>query len=364
MSVFVIAIGLYSTLLLIIVLITVLRKEEKHDANQPYSVIIAARNEEQNIAGCLNSILLQSLPPESIVVVSDHSTDSTEKQVMEFVDKYPAVRLVLCDDNHTGKRAAIAFALRFMRTTLVVLTTDADCVVGKDWAKEMLESITPEMRLCTGPVVIGEAKGLLSQLQYSELFFLVAGGAAISVIGKTIQVSGANMSFYRNDYLAFFESGYGEHFGSGDDVFFMQFLQKKYGRRSVRFCNKPNVLVETRPEPDTNSWLKQRLRWVLKARGYRNRYSFIYGTLLLLANVSFWTIVVAYFFNTVNVLIAIATLGSKFLSEIMLLVLFSVKWKQKVRWLGILLLPCFYLFFVVGVALYRIFHHNILWKSR
>ena len=48
-------------------------------AKAKISVIIAARNEEEDIATCLDSVCNQSYPKElfEILVVDDHSTDNT-----------------------------------------------------------------------------------------------------------------------------------------------------------------------------------------------------------------------------------------------------------------------------------------------
>ena len=50
------------------------------------SIIISARNEEQNITHCLQSILVQTYPADlfEIIVVDDHSTDNTVQIVKSF----------------------------------------------------------------------------------------------------------------------------------------------------------------------------------------------------------------------------------------------------------------------------------------
>ncbi len=50
------------------------------------SIIIPARNEEQNITNCLISIINQSYPKEliEVLVVDDHSTDNTAAIVLSY----------------------------------------------------------------------------------------------------------------------------------------------------------------------------------------------------------------------------------------------------------------------------------------
>lgn len=60
------------------------------------SVIIPCRNEEKFIAKCLDSILLQDYPKESleILVVDGASTDKTKEIIKSYTEKYPFIRLL------------------------------------------------------------------------------------------------------------------------------------------------------------------------------------------------------------------------------------------------------------------------------
>ena len=52
------------------------------------SVVIPARNEQENIENCLNDIVKQDFPKElfEIIVVDDNSTDSTVEIIEELID--------------------------------------------------------------------------------------------------------------------------------------------------------------------------------------------------------------------------------------------------------------------------------------
>ncbi|MFW9915549.1 MAG: glycosyltransferase family A protein [Candidatus Thorarchaeota archaeon] len=52
--------------------------------NSAYSVLIPARNEAVYIAATLRSLLLQTLPPSYVLVISDGSTDDTINEINEF----------------------------------------------------------------------------------------------------------------------------------------------------------------------------------------------------------------------------------------------------------------------------------------
>lgn len=59
-----------------------------------YCLIIPAHNEAQHVTLMLQSVMAQTLQPNVVVIVNDHSTDQTETIAREFVAKNPSWKLV------------------------------------------------------------------------------------------------------------------------------------------------------------------------------------------------------------------------------------------------------------------------------
>jgi glycosyltransferase involved in cell wall biosynthesis len=59
------------------------------------SVIITTKNEERNIGNCLESVLAQAYPAESIeiIVVDNNSTDRTKQIINEFSERLALLNL-------------------------------------------------------------------------------------------------------------------------------------------------------------------------------------------------------------------------------------------------------------------------------
>ena len=68
--------------------------------NPLVSVLIPARNEEDNIAECIKSILNQSYKNIEIIVCDDNSTDNTESEVLQF-DSYK-IKLIKGEELRKG----------------------------------------------------------------------------------------------------------------------------------------------------------------------------------------------------------------------------------------------------------------------
>ncbi len=66
------------------------------DAAPHVTVIVPARDEETNIGQCLESLVAQDYPQErvSVLVIDDHSVDSTAAIVRSLAKRHPRIRLV------------------------------------------------------------------------------------------------------------------------------------------------------------------------------------------------------------------------------------------------------------------------------
>ena len=58
------------------------------------SVLVPARNEARNIEACLDSLLLQDYPDYELIVLDDHSTDSTPEILGRLAAHNPRLRLL------------------------------------------------------------------------------------------------------------------------------------------------------------------------------------------------------------------------------------------------------------------------------
>jgi glycosyltransferase involved in cell wall biosynthesis len=101
------------------------------------SVAIPACNEEKYVAGCLNALLHQTFADFEIIVVNDHSTDSTANIVGSFHDER-----IRCFTNESGLGIAKSAnrSLGLCRGDYVFFT-DADCTVAKDWIEQGLKML-------------------------------------------------------------------------------------------------------------------------------------------------------------------------------------------------------------------------------
>ncbi|MGA2824137.1 MAG: glycosyltransferase, partial [Bacteroidales bacterium] len=103
------------------------------------SIIIPARNEEENIGNCLRDLESQDYPMDlvEVVVVNDHSTDMTEEKVSGFAQVHSFMNLSLILTAATGddmayKKHSIRAGVDSSSGELVI-TTDADTRLNPGW---------------------------------------------------------------------------------------------------------------------------------------------------------------------------------------------------------------------------------------
>ncbi|MDP4292566.1 MAG: glycosyltransferase, partial [Bacteroidota bacterium] len=234
-----------------------------------FSVIIAVRNEERVIGRCLEAIALQNYPAElfELIVMNDHSTDDTEKAVRQFISNHPALSVRLINATGIGKKSAITQGV-IEATGKLILVTDADCNMSSGWLKSFASAYERRRAHCiSGPVkMIG--KGFFASMQGLEFLSLIGSGAGSISARMPVMCNGANFCYERAAFDAVDGFEGNSRYASGDDVFLMIKINKRYGSGSVSFLKDRDAIVTTGAQPDLKSFLKQRMRWTSKSTGY------------------------------------------------------------------------------------------------
>ncbi|MBN2354774.1 glycosyltransferase [candidate division KSB1 bacterium] len=254
------------------------------------SVIVAARNEEQNIAYCLGSLLKQTYPREyfEVIVVDDHSQDRTKLIVKDCAQKFSNIRMATSPPllpQTSPKKAAIATGIN-MAQGEILMFTDADCAVPPNWIELFVECYTEQTGAVASWVLPLESNKLLTRIETLDaLAYQLVGAGAIG-IGRPFLANGANFS-YRRD-LFFVVEGFKDiqELGSGDDDLFLQKLYQRNAKKTM-FLQDSRAIITTLPNDCWRDFFRQRIRWSSKTMAYSwplrllEFYLFSYYILLL-----------------------------------------------------------------------------------
>jgi glycosyltransferase involved in cell wall biosynthesis len=72
------------------------------DFRQSVDVVIPVRNGARFIEACLDSVMAQTLPPSSVIVVDDGSTDDTSDILERYAARWPKLRMIRTDPRGTS----------------------------------------------------------------------------------------------------------------------------------------------------------------------------------------------------------------------------------------------------------------------
>ena len=252
------------------------------------SILIAARNEEENIARTIDAILNQNYPTSQLelIIVDDHSTDRTSEIVRSYGDRgVKLLQLQVGDKLNSYKKYAITKAIE-MASGEIIVTTDADCRMGRNWIRTIMAYFDQNNSfLVSSPVAYSEEKSKFEELQTLEFLYLIGLGAAGIGNGNPTTCNGANLA-YRRD--VFFEMGGFkgiDNLASGDDELFLHKVAEKYADR-IGFCKSREAIVYTDAKPDLASFISQRKRWASKSTKYKDKKVIVLGVCIWLFNLA------------------------------------------------------------------------------
>ena len=260
----------------------------KNGVIQNVSIVIAFRNEEENIPLLLEDLAKQDYPLKCIelILVDDFSNDNSFELI-----KQSDLTLKVIRSKHEGKKAAISCGVNLAQHD-IILTTDADCRLSSNWVNQMLVPFCDDsVQLVSGPVSYTDLSTIFDKFQAIEFISLIGAGAASIGINKAFMCNGANMAFRKS---VFVETK--SHIASGDDVFLLHYIKQLKG--NIVFIKEKSAIVYTSPKPSLKAFINQRKRWAAKSSYYSDITAKWISILVFLMNL---TLIILLFTSKLNV---------------------------------------------------------------
>ncbi len=237
------------------------------------SIIVAARNEEKNIANCINSILKSNYPKDKfeIVIVNDRSTDATLRIITQLAHDNENIiiqnAIERTNKNLRGKPGAINIGINAAKGN-IFLITDADCTVPENWILTMASHFKEPTvgMVCSYTNVKGNKP--FYYFQAAEWFYMHTYGCAGIAMDTPLGCFGNNMAITRE---AYYNVGGYENipFSITEDLAILTSVHNA-GYKIHYVCDKDS-LVETLPNKTLKEYIVQHKRWAIGglALGYK-----------------------------------------------------------------------------------------------
>ena len=225
------------------------------------SVVIAARNEENNISYLLKDLINQSANKNNyeVIIANDRSNDKTKNIIDQFSSKNSFIKSIHIDKKHkmTPKKYALTKAIENSRGE-IILTTDADCRVPRDWVNNMAQLVQNYDGIVIGYSKIESMKSFLNEFQKIDFLGIMAANAGLLTHGIVCSGSGQNLAYKKEDFQNINGFNPVKDLVSGDDMYLVQKISSIKG---AVFNYDPSSFVSTLPKNSITSYLNQRIRW-------------------------------------------------------------------------------------------------------
>lgn len=188
------------------------------------SVIICARNEEENLKKHLPSVLKQNYPKYEVIVINDRSIDETETVLELYKKEYPHLKTSFVPHNAKyidSKKIAVILGVKAAKNDILVFT-DADCEpISDKWLENMVRSFSAQKQIVLGYGAYNKNKSFTNFVQVFDTLFIGIQYLNYAIAGFPYMGVGRNMAYRKS----FFESskGFSKHLDiqSGDDDLFI-----------------------------------------------------------------------------------------------------------------------------------------------
>lgn len=330
------------------------------------SIVIACRDEEENIMQLLKALRIQDYKAENfeVIIVNDHSEDKTLEKIEEFRRLYEMSNLELLNltSSEKSKKEAVRVGVYNARGRLIV-TTDADCSMGRQWLSEIVRFyIRTKASFIIGPVLLKAESKLISIFQHIEFAGLMGSGAGSIFFQKPLMCNGANLAFEKDLYLEVNREDMRHDLASGDDMFLMLAAKNNAGIK-YGFIKSRKAVVETNGKLTFQGFISQRRRWVSKNKYLKDDWIMLNGLVVLAINMLIILFGIGSFFNSLVFSLFLLTLLGKFTVDFILVysVLKFYGTSKTARWY---IFAQLFSIASIPVIIFNSFKRNYEWKGR
>jgi GT2 family glycosyltransferase len=208
--------------------------------NEPLvSIVVPAYNAERTIKRCIVSLLDIDYPSYEIIIVDDGSTDKTKEILSEFEG-----RINIIQNQHFGPSKCRNIAVKQAKGEFIAFT-DSDCIVAKDWLKELIKGFSDGKVVSVGGTQfspVDESEFGKRVQQFFELTGLLGGyikqnKQQDSCIREVSHNPSCNSMYRKDRFLEI--GGFDENLWPGEDVD----LDYRLKKRGYEFRYNPDTIV-------------------------------------------------------------------------------------------------------------------------
>ena len=272
-------------------------------SNVPVSILIAAKNEAENLKKHLPVVLKQYYPNFEVILIDDASTDNTLEVIRNFQQEYKHLKLVSIahTESYNGnKKNAISRGIE-AASYEYLLFTDADCMPNSEhWISEMASYFTKTKSIVLGYGAYEKINNsCLNKLIRYETLLTAIQYFSYAKMGIPYMGVGRNLAYKKDSYIRNngFESH--RHIKSGDDDLLIAEIAT-IENVDICFNKKGHTISESKKS--YKNWFLQKRRHISTATSYKPIHQLLLG-LFFSSQFLFWLLAIFLLIFSFNWLI-------------------------------------------------------------
>ncbi len=338
------------------------KKQQNTPRNIPVSVIVCAKNEEENVKKLIPLLLNQAYPSFEIVLINDASSDNTLEVFKEYSKHHFNIKIVDVVNNEAfwgNKKYALTLGIKAAKNEFL-LFTDADCYPNSErWISEMTACFSKTKTIVLGYGAYKKTKNsLLNKLIRFETSLTAIQYFGWAKSGNPYMGVGRNMAYKREEF--FKTNGFINHIKirSGDDDLF---INEAANSKNTSICFSPESFTYSEPKKSFREWLRQKRRHVSTAQHYK---LFDRAQLALFYLSQAWFILLALFLTIIGYdwIYVVSLIGFRYLVSWMVIGFSAHKLKEKDLIYLYPILEIMLIFIQLNVFVSNLFSKPVHWK--
>lgn len=344
---------------LLMLLSGIFKKAKGDQELLPVSIIIAARNELDNLRILLPKLINQQYDDFEIIIVDDRSEDDTI--LLKDDPAYKNVKFIRIEktpEHIQSKKYALTIGIKQAKNP-VILLTDADCYpVSDQWIRVMASAYKKKKKIILGYSGYITKKSFLNYFIRFETLLTGLQYVGWAGIGIPYMGVGRNLSYLKSFFQE--KKGYRKFqsiVGGDDDLF----VNENATAANTSFVIGREALVLSEPKETWKAFSRQKLRHLSIGRFYRKRHKLLlslFSITQILTWVAFlWLLITGgeLYFTGLSFLVRLIVLA-------MVLAITSRRFGHPYNVIGVPVLDFCYTFYYIFVGTAALFARKIRWS--
>jgi len=241
------------------------------------SIIVAAKNEEDNIENLISHLKSLEYPSEKyeVILVDDNSIDDTYNLIKELIISLPNFRVLTTNISHlSGKREALFLGIQSAKYPFIMIT-DADCYPDSNWLKSFSEKFNQGFEMVVGAAPFYQSKNLVNQISCFENLKSSFLSFAMWSLGLPYTATARSFGFTKKVFESIGGYSNTKDTKSGDDDLLLREAIKK--KIKIGVVTEANSFVYSKTKNNFQDYLQQKARHTQTSFYYLKIHKLILG---------------------------------------------------------------------------------------